>query len=192
MWIAAIAFSIGLGQANRVGGNLRMVLAITGICLLGAALFGISWGYFIRRSYDKNLKRVYDRDPSIAPAPANDERFSYRLPAGYFSAANKNSGGILYLSGWGLTFQPHLRNLPARREPFTLGPLHSLRFNLVPHEVNFVSRFLNKPLPPLIEITSDTANGRFSVPQSQETTKLLETAIKELAESTSPLAVTKV
>ncbi len=192
MWIVAITFTIGFGPANRAGGNLRLVPVITGICILGAALFGIPWTCFIRWSYAKNLRRVYDRDPSFAPAPADDARFRYRLPAGYYFPANKNSGGILYLSGWGLTFQPHLRNLPARREPFTLGPLHSLRFNLVPHEVNFVSRLLNKPLPPLVEITFETANGRFSVPQPQETIKLLEAAIEELSESTFPPPVTKV
>jgi hypothetical protein len=179
MWIAFTLIEVsGFGAMHPISITWYPIIGTAVTCGIAGVLAGSTWSLYLRRLVGKSTDRIYERDPNLAPAPDDDAEFTYRIPAGYHPSTRMNVGGSLYIGWSGIAFVPHKRNLPAYRNRVDFMPAKAIELSLVPHEVNPVSRFLNDPLPPLLEISTGMITGRFSMPRSGEVLGLIKAILE--------------
>jgi hypothetical protein len=179
-----VLFFLIVGQTYQISAFLRFNSALGTLC--GVGFFAFVY-VATRRKNPRNpsnltslIDQIYFRDPSIAPPPADDAKFKYRIPATYVKTPKVAVGGIVYLGKSGLMFLPHQKNGPSDLESIRIEPLSDLQLKVIPRRVNVRQRLLVARVDPLLQVLSSALNAEFLVPRPEQTRKILEAAIVEL------------
>lgn len=176
-------FVIGTA-ALYVAGELEHgdVKVFAGICALGAVMVGaLSYDWAApshRRKVWAKLERIYRGDPELVPPPPPAEEYPLRLPCGLLLGPKRAMGGVLYLGPGGFLFVPHLRNAPALREPFAIGPVRSIVVERVWFRNTRLARFYTGRFGEALRVRWQGGALLFAVPAPAHTQRLIEAELQ--------------
>jgi hypothetical protein len=150
--------------------------------LVAGALGGLAFGFLLthssRRRMRRLMRRLYDADPALVPAPPPGP-FRCRVACSLMLSGRFAVGGHLYAGPGDWAFVPHKRNLPRHRAPTVLPVSTDLTLTPRASVPSGVVRFLTSAMIQTLELSSGGQTVRLLVPEPQlVAAKLLECAGK--------------
>lgn len=105
-------------QVMDADGGLEIAIALV-VGVSGALAFGFLWTWTMTLGVRRLVRRVYEGDLRIVPAPPA-AAYEYRFPCSYLPSLLMAIGGHLYIGPAAWTFVPHRRNVKRHQAPVSI------------------------------------------------------------------------
>ena len=149
----------------------------------GALAFGFLWTWSMTFGARWLVRRAYEGDPRIFPAPPAGA-YEYRFPCSYLPSLLMAIGGQLYLGPAAWTFVPHRGNLKRHRAPVSIAITPGTQVESVEVKLPFWARLFTPGPAYRLQVRTEDATAMFLTPDPQ----LLGTRLRAYLATASPAA----